>query len=76
MCRICHKTDSHFYFQSNNATIQKKYKAEVSDLHDALLQVKRDYDMLRMEFEQNIKANEQTGERRVFFRDKGVASIL
>ena len=42
-------------------TIQKKYKAEISELHDALLQVKRDYDLLRMEFEQNLKANEQTG---------------
>ena len=50
-----------FPFQSNNVTIQKKYKAEVSELHDALLQVKRDYDLLRMEFEQNLKANEQTG---------------
>ena len=50
-----------FSFQSNNVTIQKKYKAEVSELHDALLQVKRDYDLLRMEFEQNLKANEQTG---------------
>lgn len=47
--------------ESNNVTIQKKYKAEVSELHDALLQVKRDYDLLRMEFEQNLKANEQTG---------------
>jgi len=52
---------STFSFQSNNVTIQKKYKAEVSELHDALLQVKRDYDLLRMEFEQNLKANEQTG---------------
>lgn len=41
--------------------MQKKYKAEISELHDALLQVKRDYDLLRMEFEQNLKANEQTG---------------
>ncbi|KAK2562230.1 E3 ubiquitin-protein ligase BRE1B, partial [Acropora cervicornis] len=38
----------------------EKYKAEISELHDALLQVKRDYDLLRMEFEQNLKANEQT----------------
>lgn len=53
--------DIKFSFQSNNVTIQKKYKAEVSELHDALLQVKRDYDLLRMEFEQNLKANEQTG---------------
>ena len=57
-------------------TIQKKYKAEISELHDALLQVKRDYDLLRMEFEQNLKANEQTGKwvplwaknKRGFFR--------
>lgn len=41
--------------------MQKKYKAEISELHDALLQVKRDYDLMRMEFEQNLKANEQTG---------------
>ncbi|XP_068677983.1 E3 ubiquitin-protein ligase BRE1B-like [Montipora foliosa] len=47
--------------ESNNVTIQKKYKAEITELHDALLQVKRDYDLLRMEFEQNLKANEQTG---------------
>lgn len=47
--------------ESNNVTVQKKYKAEITELHDALLQVKRDYDLLRMEFEQNLKANEQTG---------------
>ena len=61
-------------------TIQKKYKAEISELHDALLQVKRDYDLLRMEFEQNLKANEQTGkwfplweENKRFFQE-GTAS--
>lgn len=56
-----HLTDHCFFCQSNNVTMQKKYKAEISELHDALLQVKRDYDLLRMEFEQNLKANEQTG---------------
>ena len=33
----------------------------MTELHEALLQVKKDYDLLRMEFEQNLKSNEQTG---------------
>ena len=40
--------------------MQKKFKAEVNELHEALLQAKRDYDLLRLEFEQNLKSTEQT----------------
>ena len=51
-----------FWLQSDNVAMQKKFKAEVNELHETLLQVKRDYDLLRMEFEQNLKSTEQTGE--------------
>ncbi|EDO29543.1 predicted protein [Nematostella vectensis] len=39
----------------------KKYKSEVNELHDALLLGKREYDLMRIEYEQSAKTNEQTG---------------
>jgi len=43
------------------ATAHKKYKSEVNELHDALLHCKREYDLLRIEYEQLTKSNEQSG---------------
>jgi len=40
---------------------QKKLRTEVIQLEDDLSRVRREYDMLRIEFEQTIAANEQTG---------------
>lgn len=40
---------------------QKKLRTEVIQLEDMLAQVRKEYEMLRIEFEQNLAANEQTG---------------
>ena len=40
---------------------QKKLRTEVIQLEDQLAQVRREYEMLRIEFEQTLAANEQTG---------------
>lgn len=40
---------------------QKQLRAEMVHLEDQLSQVRREYEMLRVEFEQNLAANEQSG---------------
>ncbi|XP_023706608.1 E3 ubiquitin-protein ligase Bre1 isoform X4 [Cryptotermes secundus] len=40
---------------------QKKLRTEVMQLEDILAQLRKEYEMLRIEFEQNLAANEQTG---------------
>lgn len=40
---------------------QKKLRSEVIQLEDILAQLRKEYEMLRIEFEQNLAANEQTG---------------
>lgn len=50
-----------FSFQSEELLGQKKLRAEVIQLEDLLGQVRKEYDMLRIEYEQNLAANEQTG---------------
>uniref|UniRef100_A0A2P2I871 E3 ubiquitin protein ligase n=1 Tax=Hirondellea gigas TaxID=1518452 RepID=A0A2P2I871_9CRUS len=40
---------------------QKKLRTEVIQLEDMLAQLRKEYEMLRIEFEQNLAANEQTG---------------
>jgi E3 ubiquitin-protein ligase BRE1 len=40
---------------------QKKLRTEVMQLEDTLSQVRKEYEMLRIEFEQTLAANEQTG---------------
>lgn len=40
---------------------QKKLRTEVIQLEDVLAQLRKEYEMLRIEFEQNLAANEQTG---------------
>lgn len=40
---------------------QKKLRQEVMQLEDVLAQLRKEYEMLRIEFEQNLAANEQTG---------------
>lgn len=41
--------------------MQKKARQEVMQLEDVLGQLRKEYEMLRIEFEQNLAANEQTG---------------
>lgn len=44
-------------------SLQKKLRTEVIQLEDTLAQVRKEYEMLRIEFEQNLAANEQAGNR-------------
>lgn len=41
--------------------LQGKVRTEVFQLEDTLAQVKKEYEMLRIEFEQTLAANEQAG---------------
>jgi len=47
--------------ESEELMSQKKLRTEVIQLEDMLAQVRKEYEMLRIEFEQNLAANEQTG---------------
>lgn len=47
-------------------SVQKKFQAEIARVEDALMQVRRDYELLRMKYEHYVKTNEQTGTRRPF----------
>lgn len=47
--------------QSDELSVQKKLRTEVIQLEDTLAQVRKEYEMLRIEFEQNLAANEQAG---------------
>lgn len=47
--------------ESEELMTQKKLRTEVIQLEDMLSQVRKEYEMLRIEFEQNLAANEQTG---------------
>ena len=40
---------------------QKQLRTEVIQLEDMLAQVRKEYEMLRIEFEQQLAAHEQTG---------------
>ncbi|ERL95098.1 hypothetical protein D910_12368 [Dendroctonus ponderosae] len=46
---------------SEELIAQKKLRQEVMQLEDFLAQLRKEYEMLRIEFEQNLAANEQTG---------------
>ena len=46
--------------ESEELLAQKKLRTEVIQLEDMLAQVRKEYEMLRIEFEQNLAANEQT----------------
>ena len=47
--------------ESAELMVQKKLRTELIQLEDSLSQTRREYEMLRIEFEQNLAANEQTG---------------
>lgn len=42
-------------------SLHKKLRTEVIQLEDTLAQVRKEYEMLRIEFEQTLAANEQAG---------------
>uniref|UniRef100_A0A8U8B1F4 E3 ubiquitin protein ligase n=1 Tax=Geospiza parvula TaxID=87175 RepID=A0A8U8B1F4_GEOPR len=48
-------------FLSDELGVQKRLRTEVIQLEDTLAQVRKEYEMLRIEFEQNLAANEQAG---------------
>ncbi|KAK9397627.1 E3 ubiquitin-protein ligase BRE1B [Crotalus adamanteus] len=49
------------HMESDELNVQKKLRTEVIQLEDTLAQVRKEYEMLRIEFEQNLAANEQAG---------------
>ncbi|XP_038259954.1 E3 ubiquitin-protein ligase BRE1B isoform X3 [Dermochelys coriacea] len=49
------------HMESDELNLQKKLRTEVIQLEDTLAQVRKEYEMLRIEFEQNLAANEQAG---------------
>ena len=51
----------HCLQKSDELMAQKKLRTEVIQLEDALGQVRKAYEMLRIEFEQTLAAHEQTG---------------
>lgn len=48
--------------QNDEVTLQRKVRTEVFQLEDTLAQVRKEYEMLRIEFEQTLAANEQAGD--------------
>lgn len=53
----CHRV----FVQNDEVALQRKVRTEVFQLEDTLAQVKKEYEMLRIEFEQTLAANEQAG---------------
>lgn len=51
--------------QNDEVTLQRKVRTEVFQLEDTLAQVRKEYEMLRIEFEQTLAANEQAGNHQV-----------
>lgn len=47
--------------QRDEVSLHKKLRTEVIQLEDTLAQVRKEYEMLRIEFEQTLAANEQAG---------------
>lgn len=57
-----HFSDPHpFFVQNDEVALQRKVRTEVFQLEDTLAQVRKEYEMLRIEFEQTLAANEQAG---------------
>uniref|UniRef100_A0A3B5PZN5 E3 ubiquitin protein ligase n=1 Tax=Xiphophorus maculatus TaxID=8083 RepID=A0A3B5PZN5_XIPMA len=49
------------HMENDEVALQRKVRTEVFQLEDTLAQVKKEYEMLRIEFEQTLAANEQAG---------------
>uniref|UniRef100_A0A8B9ITP3 E3 ubiquitin protein ligase n=1 Tax=Amazona collaria TaxID=241587 RepID=A0A8B9ITP3_9PSIT len=47
--------------EKDEVSLHKKLRTEVIQLEDTLAQVRKEYEMLRIEFEQTLAANEQAG---------------
>ncbi|KAM7389707.1 hypothetical protein PAMP_023670 [Pampus punctatissimus] len=51
----------HMEASNDEVALQRKVRTEVFQLEDTLAQVRKEYEMLRIEFEQTLAANEQAG---------------
>ncbi|XP_062856961.1 E3 ubiquitin-protein ligase BRE1A [Trichomycterus rosablanca] len=49
------------HMENDEVSLQHKVRTEVIQLEDTLAQVRKEYEMLRIEFEQTLAANEQAG---------------
>ncbi|XP_017330514.1 E3 ubiquitin-protein ligase BRE1A [Ictalurus punctatus] len=49
------------HMENDEVSLQRKVRTEVIQLEDTLAQVRKEYEMLRIEFEQTLAANEQAG---------------
>lgn len=62
LCHLLLFTHSHpLCVQNDEVALQRKVRTEVFQLEDTLAQVRKEYEMLRIEFEQTLAANEQAG---------------
>lgn len=50
-----------FVFQNENAQVKKRVRTEVSQLEKALGDTRKELEVLRIEYEHNMKAHEQIG---------------
>ncbi|XP_016096646.1 E3 ubiquitin-protein ligase BRE1A-like [Sinocyclocheilus grahami] len=50
------------HMENDEVSLQRKVRTEVIQLEDTLAQVRKEYEMLRIEFEQTLAANEQNDE--------------
>uniref|UniRef100_A0A8C7FQ83 E3 ubiquitin protein ligase n=1 Tax=Oncorhynchus kisutch TaxID=8019 RepID=A0A8C7FQ83_ONCKI len=50
------------HMENDEVSLQRKVRTEVFQLEDTLAQVRKEYEMLRIEFEQTLAANEQAGQ--------------
>lgn len=53
------------FVQNDEVALQRKVRTEVFQLEDTLAQVRKEYEMLRIEFEQTLAANEQAGKYQI-----------
>lgn len=65
ICNPPHPHHHHHCVQNDEVALQRKVRTEVFQLEDTLAQVRKEYEMLRIEFEQTLAANEQAGDWRV-----------
>ncbi|XP_077091909.1 E3 ubiquitin-protein ligase BRE1A isoform X3 [Siphateles boraxobius] len=54
------------HMENDEVSLQRKVRTEVIQLEDTLAQVRKEYEMLRIEFEQTLAANEQAVPSRSF----------
>lgn len=54
------------HMENDEVSLQRKVRTEVIQLEDTLAQVRKEYEMLRIEFEQTLAANEQAGKLLLF----------